>query len=272
MKNKLNCEKVLLLISSCFFSLISHGQTDSIPVRIEKVRHVEPLYIDLVRDLGARKGEKELNVGGDFINTKNYSEYALLAEYEFAPINRLGLEIETDFSFYTRIRALSEIPKNKLDNLKLSAQYSFYVSPKYKTTLAVGYTHVLEFTDFSSYSSSPLVSGMVYSPFFIAAKRWGEHFHTLIFAGPLLKHEFNTTFTTVDWQFNTSVHYSLPNSSHFVGIEFNKALVDGEFEMTMRPQAKLQLTKDLALGIVTGFPLTKGEDKFSSFFRVIYEL
>ena len=28
-----------------------------------KVDHAEPLYIDLMRDLGARKGEAEINVG-----------------------------------------------------------------------------------------------------------------------------------------------------------------------------------------------------------------
>lgn len=29
----------------------------------DKVLHAEPLFIDLIRDLGARKGEKEWNVG-----------------------------------------------------------------------------------------------------------------------------------------------------------------------------------------------------------------
>ncbi|HAI17051.1 MAG TPA: phosphoribosylformylglycinamidine synthase, partial [Xanthomarina gelatinilytica] len=28
-----------------------------------KILHAEPLYIDLIRDLGARKGEKEWNIG-----------------------------------------------------------------------------------------------------------------------------------------------------------------------------------------------------------------
>ncbi|MEO7282155.1 hypothetical protein [Gelidibacter sp.] len=64
----------------------------------------------------------------------------------------------------------------------------------------------------------------------------------------------------------------MPNSSHFIGVEFNKELVGDKFEMTMRPQAKLQINDALALGIVAGFPITKSEHKFSSFFRVIYEL
>ena len=272
MKKKSPSKKVLVLISFLLLSIISNAQTDTLSKRIPKVHHIEPLYLDLVRDLGARKGEKELNIGGDFISTKDYQEYGVLAEYEFAPIDRLGLEVETDFVFYKRISDVYEIPKNKLDKLKLSIQYSFYVSPKYATTLAIGYTHVFGFTDFESYDDGRLITGMEYSPFFIAAKRWGENFHTLILTGPVLKHKFQTDFTDVDWQFNASFHYGLPNSSHFIGVEFNDQLVRDKFEMTMRPQAKLQLNDDLALGIVTGFPLTKSKHGFSSFFRVIYEL
>ena len=133
---------VVLLIASTSI----YAQTEVPPVKIPKVHHIEPLYVDLVRDLGARKGEKELNIAGDFKNTSTYSEYAVLAEYEFAPIDRLGLEIETDFSFYKQISDVNDIPKNKLDNLRLSAQYSFYVSPKYATTLALGYTQIIDFT------------------------------------------------------------------------------------------------------------------------------
>lgn len=262
----------IIIITAIVLTSIVQAQTKPTPIKLEKVKHIEPLYIDLVRDLGARKGEKELNVAGDFINSKTYSEYAVLAEYEFAPINRLGLEIETDFSFYKQISDVKDIPKNKLDNLRLSAQYSFYVSTKYSTTLAIGYTQVLEFTDFKNYDRRQLITGTIYSPFFVAAKRWGSNFHTLILAGPLLKHTFHTEYTNVNWQFNTSFAYAIPNTSHFVGVEFNKALVDGKFEMTMRPQSKIQINHVLALGLVLGFPLTKSEEKFSSFFRVIYEL
>ncbi|QFZ55090.1 phosphoribosylformylglycinamidine synthase [Oceanihabitans sp. IOP_32] len=265
-------KKELTLIGVLFLSFANYAQTTIEPETPEKVHHIEPLYIDLVRDLGARKGEKELNLGANFANTTSYSAYEVLAEYEFAPINRLGLEIETGFSFYDGYTNSNTTPKNKMDALKLSGQYSFYVSPKHKTTLALGYAQIFEFTDFSSYDTSTFVKEIVYSPFFVAAKRWGDNFHTLIFTGPDLKHELNTDFTDVDWQFNTSFHYEIPNSSHFIGIEFNKELVQDDFEMTMRPQAKLQINETLALGIVTGFPLTENEEKFSSFFRVIYEL
>lgn len=251
---------------------MSSAQTDGEPVLPAKVHHIEPLFIDLVRDLGARKGEKEINIGANFTNTTTYGQYDVLAEYEFAPINRLGIEAEVGFSFYDGFNKSSVTPKNKMEALKLAAQYSFYVSPKYKTTLAVGHAQIFELTDFNSYDSSLFVKEIVYSPFFVAAKRWGDNFYTLILAGPEFKHKLQTNYTDVDWQFNSSFHYGIPNSSHFIGVEFNMELVHDKFEMAMRPQAKLQITQALALGIVTGFPLTKGDEKFSSFFRVIYQL
>ena len=242
---------LLLLLICCSISNAQEFPTVTpAPKKRPKVHHIEPLYIDLVRDLGARKGEKELNLAGDFKNTAEYSEYAVLAEYEFAPIDRLGLEIETDFSFFKQISTTRDIPKNRFDNLRLSAQYSFYVSPKYNTTLAIGYTQIIGFTAFEDLNDKPLIKGLQYSPFFIAAKRWGADIHTLIFAGPIFKHRFNTDYTNVDWQFNTSIDYAIPNSSHFVGIEFNKLLVHGKFEMTMRPQGKIQINKALAIGLV----------------------
>jgi hypothetical protein len=67
-----------------------------------KVLHAEPLYIDLIRDLGARKGEKEWNIGMGLTDNTKYSEYEALIEYEWAPANRVGLEVELPFTFHYR--------------------------------------------------------------------------------------------------------------------------------------------------------------------------
>ena len=40
------------------------AETEKIKGR-DKVLHAEPLFIDLIRDLGARKGEREWNIGFD---------------------------------------------------------------------------------------------------------------------------------------------------------------------------------------------------------------
>lgn len=66
----------------------------------DKVLHAEPLYIDLIRDLGARKGEKEWNVGLGMTDNNIYDNYTALVEYEWAPIDRLGVEVELPFSIY----------------------------------------------------------------------------------------------------------------------------------------------------------------------------
>lgn len=254
-------------------SLVSIGdsfaQTKPKP---DKVSHAEPLYMDLVRDLGARKGEKELNLAGEFSNGRNYNKYGLLAEYEFAPINRLGLEVEGDFSFFKNTEGNLETPQNKLDGLRFSAQYSFFVSTKLNTSMAVGYTQILEFNDPNDFKKNNLLSGTIYNPFFVAAKRWGTGFHTVLYAYPLFERNFSTKSTEVNWQINTSFLYTIPQTKHFVGVEFNQEIVQGKYEVTARPQVKVKLNQSVALGFVAGIPLAKSHEGFSSFVRLIYEL
>lgn len=268
---KYHFRNAILLIAFISFNGISYAQTPE-KEPIPKVSHIEPLFVDLVRDLGARKGEKEINLAADFRNIRNYNEYGILAEYEFAPINRLGLEIETDFLFFKRTETNNEVPRNKLDNLKLSAQYSFLVSPEYNTTLAIGYTQIIAFTDFKSFGKDKLITKLVYSPFFVAAKRLGDNFHILILTGPQIENDLREKVTATNWQINTSFFYSIPNSHNFIGIEFNKEFVYGEFDITMRPQVKVRLNEDLAIGLAAGFPMKENDENISAFFRAIYEL
>lgn len=235
----------------------------------EKVSHAEPLFYDLVRDLGARRGEKEFNLGMEFTNTKNYNRQGVLVEYEFAPINRLGFEVETDFTFFRRTEPDAEVPNNKLESLRLSTQYSFFVSPKYKTTLAIGYSHIVELTDFNLYGKEKLVTGNAFNPFFVAAKRWGETFHTLIYTNLLM--EKGAFDVTVNWQINTSFFYTIPQTKHFIGVELNQEIIHGEFEMMIRPEVKVKLTHNLAIGFVTAFPVNNSTEGISTFFRIICE-
>ncbi len=153
----------------------------------DKVLHAEPLFIDLMRDLGARKGEKEWNVGLGLTDNNSFDKYSALVEYEWAPINRLGFEVELPFSFYYRNSKDGNAPSSKLNSLKLATQYSFYVSQKNKTSMAIGYIHEFELNEFSKYESGHFLTGNVYSPFYVAAKRWGNNFHTLVYAGPVFE-------------------------------------------------------------------------------------
>jgi hypothetical protein len=238
----------------------------------DKVLHAEPLYIDLIRDLGARKGEQEWNVGVGLTDNINYDKYEALVEYEFAPINRLGLEVELPFTFYFPTnRNTRDAPKSKLNSIKLAGQYSFFVSEKIKTSMAFGYIQEIELVDFTKYGSKNFVPGLVYNPFYVLAKRWGQNFHTLLYSGPRFTHHFYNNSIDMVWQINTSLSYMITGTRNFVGIEFNKELSNTGFDMTIRPQMRIGLADNFMVGIVTGIPIDRQKERFSAFMRLIYE-
>lgn len=266
----MNALQTCLLLSAILLLPLTKTNAQVSDPRPAKVSHAEPLYYDLVRDLGARKGEREINIGADFRNISNYNGYGLLAEYEFAPVDRLGLEAEADLSFFRKTDGSTEVPHNRLEGIRLSAQYSFFVSPEYQATMAAGYTQVFELADFRDYGKRTVLTGTVYNPFFVAAKRWGENFHTLLYTSSLIEHNFSG-HAVITWQINTAFHYTIPQTKHFIGIELNKEIDEGNFELTIRPQVKVKLDQNFALGFVTGFPVNRYREHFSTFFRIIYE-
>jgi hypothetical protein len=237
-----------------------------------KVLHAEPLFIDLIRDLGARKGEKEWNVGIGLTDNNKYDRYEALVEYEWAPINRLGFEVELPFSFYYPVTTdvvKDSIPGNKLNSIKLATQWSFFVSEKMKTSMALGYIHEFEMHEFKEYNQSSFFMGNLYNPFFVTAKRWGQNFHTLIYSGPkMLSHHGKMQVWA---EVNTNLHYMIDGTRNFIGIEFNKEIYSDDFDMTIRPQMRISLAENIIIGIVTGIPIKRENDRFSSFLRLIYE-
>lgn len=247
---------------------ISETETEKEPL---KILHAEPLYIDLIRDLGARKGEREWNIGLGLTDRDNYDEYLALVEYEWAPADRLGLEVELPFSLHYPVNGSTNAPGSKLNSIKIAGQYTFYVSDKHKTSMALGYIQEFELTDFNSYSSSPLFTGNIYNPFFIAAKRLGSNFHSLLYTGPAIAHHFSDGAIHTSWQINSNIHYMIPGTRNFLGLEFNKEFNQGDFDMTIRPQLRLDVAENMLIGIVTGIPINRETERFSTFLRLIYE-
>lgn len=279
----------LFAIGSLYFT-IAFGQTEKDSIKIErstrdllylkeveerkepaKVLHAEPLFIDLIRDLGARKGEKEWNLGFGITDNANFDEYLALVEYEWAPIDRLGLEVELPFSLFYPTDNGTTAPGSKLQSLKLAGQYSFYVSEKHKTSMAIGYIHEFEITEFKNYGRESFFTGNVYNPFFVAAKRWGNSFHTLLYTGPQFLHHFSDNAVYTNWQINTNVHYMIEGTRNFIGLEFNKDLTGSDFDMVIRPQMRVGIADNFLIGIVTGIPINREKQRFSTFLRLIYE-
>ncbi|MDR7807641.1 HAEPLYID family protein [Riemerella anatipestifer] len=269
---------VLGLVSAISFSQSINNEKDSLYIaEVEdikepaKVLHAEPLYIDLIRDLGARKGEKEWNLGFGLRDKLNFDAYEALVEYEWAPIDRLGLEVELPFTFYSptgneRVQA----PSSKLNSFKLALQWSFLVNEEKATTMALGYINELEFSDFGRFGR-PLIKGNIYNPFFVVAKRWGNNFHTLVYTGPMIEQNFITNKFHMVYDVHSSFHYMISGTRNFVGVEFNKTFDRGNFDMVMRPQMRLGISEQLMLGVVVGIPVSRENERLSSFLRLIWE-
>lgn len=242
----------------------------------DKVLHAEPLYIDLIRDLGARKGEREWNVGLGLVDNLRYDTYQALVEYEWAPIDRLGLEVELPFLFHLNTNREAgpamTTPANRLDGLKTALQWSFYVSERYQTTLALGYINELKLADLSRWGTGSVLKGNLFNPFLIMARRWGTNVHTLLYTGPRLTRYVGASGGwSRAFDMNTNLHYMIPGTRNFVGFELNKELTTSGFHMVARPQLRVGITDRMLVGIVTGIPLKRDEQRLSTFLRLIYE-
>lgn len=237
-----------------------------------KVLHAEPLYIDLIRDLGARKGEKEWNVGFGMQDKRNYDEFEALIEYEWAPIDRLGLEVELPVSLYSFRNGNRDgtIPSSKLESLKVAGQYTFLVSEKRNTSMAIGYIHEFELVAFDRLGKEEAFRGNIFNPFLIAAKRWGSNYHSLIYTGPVLEKAFGGR-ANVGFEVNYNVHYMVSGTRNFIGLEVNQEIHDGKSFATLRPQMRVALAENLMIGIVSAIPIGQPDAGLGSFVRLIYE-
>ncbi|MAC96451.1 MAG: phosphoribosylformylglycinamidine synthase [Flavobacteriales bacterium] len=270
---------LISLTSTIIYAQVTPEEKDSIYIeevehkrKPDKVLHAEPLYIDLIRDLGARKGEKEWNIGLGLADNYKFDSYEALVEYEWAPIDRLGLEVEMPFTFYSPINGTERdsVPSNRLNSLKLAAQWSFYVNEKRATSMALGYINEFELSTFNDFGN-PFISGNVYNPFFVIAKRWGNNFHTLLYTGPMIVQHFETNEFHSSYDINSNVHYMISGTRNFIGIEFNKSFAPNDFDMTIRPQMRLGIADNLLIGIVAGIPVERENEGISSFVRLIWE-
>lgn len=236
-----------------------------------KVLHAEPLYIDLIRDLGARKGEREWNFGIGLTDNLRYDTYQALIEYEWAPINRLGLEVEIPFTLIAPYKNGSDsIPSSRMESFKTAVQWSFFVSDRIKTSMAIGYINELEFSDLDNFRK-PFTKGNVFNPFFVVAKRWGNNYHTLVYTGPRLGREFRSGGWHREYDINTSLHYMISGTRNFIGVEINKTIRAEGFDAVVRPQMRVGIAPNFLIGILGGVPLNRDNQRFSMFTRLIWE-
>ncbi|WP_432714324.1 HAEPLYID family protein, partial [Pedobacter sp.] len=245
----------LIVFTLCSAAVKAQDQ-DSLPL---KIKHAEPVYNDIVRDLGARKGEREINIGYKMDKNGDYSTQKGFIEYEFAIINRLGLELEIPFQFQSKTyseKGVATVSSNKVESIKPAIQYTFFVDKKSRISMAAAGIYELKLHSFKSIKDDMgLMKGNSFNPFLIVAKRWGSNFHTMVTTGPEFYNDFETHRNESAYLLNVSMHYMI--DSHFLGIEMNQEYKGHETMTVLRPQAKVQLNKNIGIGLVSGIPISR---------------
>jgi hypothetical protein len=236
-----------------------------------KVYHAEPIAIDLMRDLGARKGEAEWNVGVVQTDRLGYDDLVVFAEYEWAPIDRLGLEVEVPAVFHTRFGGGDKVPANQVESLKLAGMYTVHVDTTRHWSTAFGYLHEALLTESTRTLLRRPVRGQIFNPFLVTARRWTDNWHTLLYTGPRLIRRSGGGWERPVFEANYSTHYMVPGTRNFVGLEVNQSVERGRSNFVLRPQMRVGINEHFLVGISGGIPVNRDQERVGTFIRLIYE-
>lgn len=237
-----------------------------------KVYHAEPIAIDLMRDLGARKGEAEWNIGMSQADKAAYSETQLFVEYEWAPVNRLGLEVEVPIALHAPLGTGGErVPRDQIEGLKLAAMYTFQVDTVRHWSTALGYLHEVVLTETNRALLRRPVDGQIFNPFLVTAVRWSDNWHTLLYTGPRVVRRSGGAWERPVFAANWNVHYMVPGTRNFVGLEVNQSVESRRSNFVLRPQMRVGINEHFLIGIAGGVPVNRGTERVGTFIRLIYE-
>jgi hypothetical protein len=239
------------------------------------LKHADPVYNDFSTDLGARKGSGQVNVNFGYQRMSNqHHELLSQLELEYAPMDNLGLELLLPYNVYfNNDLFMVERPQNRLEFLQWSAQYTLLSSYTRQISIAVGLTNSFEMESPEPPSNKGIdLKTITYNPFLTVAKNWKERYFFTFSGGPELVRELEPKGWDVAAQLNTAFHYGFTEQDHYVGVEFNKEISDGSFEMVIRPQLTLQLGSKLNLGAAFGIPIAIEDSRWSGFLRLAYEM
>lgn len=254
-------KRSLLFITVSFFCL---ADTNAQKVLHKAIKHVEPLQLDLVQDLNASKGDKQVEFDLDATGQLYYDEFNLALEYEHALSERSGIKVRIPVSIYhikPNDAPTEERPRNRIESLKIGFQYMLAVVPSIKTSIAAAFIHEFHFHSFKSIKEKgTLTKGLSETAALIIARRWGRRFHSMLYTGPQWKinpHDINRLWLPAD----LSIHYQLTKRA-FAGIEYAcKDLIRSEAELF--PQVRIGLNKWLDLGLAASIPYNRKMERIN---------
>ena len=213
------------------FLLVAHSVFSQDTVTTEAVSIPEPLMFDLVRGLGAKKGELEINALGDFPFTDVADAGVDWApEIEYAVFNNFAVELEFPMNNF------------ELEAYKVAVQWTIGSSKNNKfihgvQVLAEKYTHF-----------DLLELNVLYVP----AYRFNKVWSAIGLFGVMLESGTDASLKNYTIILNASVFADISNQM-VVGVELNNTnstfqkLDDNEMELRILPQVHYEFHSGLAL-------------------------
>ncbi|WP_223033035.1 hypothetical protein [Hanstruepera marina] len=219
----------------------------------ESISIPEPLMFDLVRGLGAKKGELEINALADFpINNISSREVEWAPEVEYAVFNGFAVELELPFENF------------ELEAIKMAIQWTIGQSKNNK------YIHGIQVIGETMLHDNITEFSFLYVPGY----RFNETWSTLGLFGLMLEVGSDAPEKKETILLNASIFADI-NEHMVLGLELNntdptlQGLDDNEMSLLVLPQLHYEFESGLAFQIGFGPRFEDSEIDASAVLRVI---
>jgi len=239
--------KVLVLFLLMANTLFGQNKIEAI------VQIPEPLMFDLVRGLGARQGELEINSLADFpLNDASARGVEWAPEIEYALFNNFAVEAEFPLNNF------------ELEAYKMAVQWTIGMSPNNK------FIHGIQVIGEKYIQDDILELSLLYVPGY----RFNEVWSALGLFGVMLESGSDTPKKDYTILLNASVFADL-DSHTVVGLEINNSdptfqrIDNNEMELLLLPQVHYEFDSGLAFQFGLGPKFSEGDTEFSAVLRAI---
>ena len=240
--------------NSLFFSLILLMSYNSVIAQEnETVSIPEPLMFDLVRGLGAQKGELEINALADFpLNDGSIRGVEWAPEIEYALFDNFAVELEFPMNDF------------ELEAYKMAIQWTMGASENNK------FIHGIQIIGEKYIHDDILELNFLYVP----AYRFNEVWSAIGLFGVMLESGADTPKKDYTIILNASVFADL-NEHAVVGLEINNSdptfqrIDNNEMELLILPQAHYEFVSGYSFQFGVGSKFYEGEADLSAVLRVI---
>ena len=243
-----NSLKVLMVFFLSCNSVVGQGKGIQ-----ETVNIPEPLMFDLVRGLGAKQGELEMNVLADFpLNSSSTRGVEWAPEIEYALFNNFAIELEFPFNDF------------ELEAYKMAIQWTIGSSKSNK------FIHGIQIIGETYIHDDILELNFLYVP----AYRFSEVWSVIGLFGVMLESGADTPQNNYTIILNASVFADV-NKHTVVGLEINNSdpsfqrIDDNNMELIILPQAHYEFDSGFSLQFGIGPKFSQGKTDGSAVLRVI---